>query len=196
MRSSWKYDGEQLVNYVSNNIRAKGEGRIEPFSCSLRRGGPIGKFLSVGGHQKVINNCNRLYEQSSTPKCLHKQGIITAQISYITRNIKQTNGRKKVMIHKYQVHTFPSENISRHTWPSLYWHAGSQWKLSMITQIIEGQVRHFSSWIQLTLGKVQGWWGPRHIMSRGFRGCHQIETTTRKGMARKRYSVFSVNDNP
>src|ERR1043165_7771379 len=33
-------------------------------------------------------------------------------------------------------------------------------------------------------------------MSRGFRGCHRIETTSRKGMASKRYSVFSVNDNP
>src|SRR4051812_39955044 len=33
-------------------------------------------------------------------------------------------------------------------------------------------------------------------MSRGFRGCHRIATTSRKGMASKRYSVFSVNDNP
>ena len=52
-----RYDGEQLVNYVSNNISAKGEGRIEPFSCSLRRGGPIGKVLvhrwSPKGHQQL-----------------------------------------------------------------------------------------------------------------------------------------------
>ena len=40
-----RYDGEQLVNYVSNNISAKGEGQGEPLSCSLRRGGPIGKVL-------------------------------------------------------------------------------------------------------------------------------------------------------
>ena len=76
------------------------------------------------------------------------------------------------------------------------WHAGSQRKLSMITQIIEGQVWYYSSWIQYILGKVQGWWGPRHIMSRGFGGCHRVATTSRKGVASKRYSVFSVNDNP
>ena len=40
-----RYDGEQLVNYVGNNISAKGEGRGEPFSCSLRQGGAIGKVL-------------------------------------------------------------------------------------------------------------------------------------------------------
>src|SRR3954468_12438898 len=40
-----RYDGDQLVNYVGNNVSAKGEGRREPFSCSLRRGGPIGKVL-------------------------------------------------------------------------------------------------------------------------------------------------------
>ena len=31
-----RHDREQLVNYVGNNIGAKGEGRREPFSCSLR----------------------------------------------------------------------------------------------------------------------------------------------------------------
>src|SRR4051812_32126750 len=40
-----RYDGEQLVNYVGNNISAKGKGRREPFSWSLRRGGPIGKVI-------------------------------------------------------------------------------------------------------------------------------------------------------
>src|SRR3954464_4143298 len=40
-----RYDGEHLVNYVGNNVSAKGEGRGEPFSCSLRRGRPIGKVL-------------------------------------------------------------------------------------------------------------------------------------------------------
>src|SRR3954465_2941967 len=78
------------------------------------------KFLSIGGHRKVINNHNRLYGQSSTPKCFHKQGIITAQTSYLRRKIKRTNGivymiirsnkpmkRKNVMIHKYHVFIFP-----------------------------------------------------------------------------------------
>ena len=31
--------------YVSNIVGTKGEGRREPFSCSLKRGGPIGKVL-------------------------------------------------------------------------------------------------------------------------------------------------------
>src|SRR3954463_9139988 len=83
-----RYDGEQLVNYVGNNISDKGEGRREQFSCSLRQGGPIGKVLVHRWSPKVINNCSRLYGQGSTPKCLHKQTIITAQISYITRKIK------------------------------------------------------------------------------------------------------------
>ena len=62
----------------------------------------MARFWSIGGHRKGINNCNRLYGQGSTPKCLHKQTIITAQISYITRKIKETNGREKVMIDKDQ----------------------------------------------------------------------------------------------
>src|SRR3990170_1665263 len=33
------------VSYVGNNVGTKGEGRREPFSCSLKRGGPIGKVL-------------------------------------------------------------------------------------------------------------------------------------------------------
>src|SRR3954468_24519659 len=106
---------EQFVSFVGNNVGTKGEGRKEPFSCSLRRGGPIGKVLVHRWSPKIINNRNRLYGQGSTPKCLHKQTIITAQISYITRQIKQTNGGEKVMIHKYQGYTFPRVSISRHT---------------------------------------------------------------------------------
>ena len=34
---------EYQVSYVGNNIGTKGEGQREPFSCSLKRGGPIGK---------------------------------------------------------------------------------------------------------------------------------------------------------
>src|SRR3954469_25578926 len=48
---------EQFVSYVSNNVGTKGEGRREPFSCSLRRGGPIGTVLlrrwSPKGHQQL-----------------------------------------------------------------------------------------------------------------------------------------------
>ena len=36
---------EKSVSYVGNNVGTKGEGRREPFSCSLKRGGPIGKVL-------------------------------------------------------------------------------------------------------------------------------------------------------
>ena len=47
---------EQFVIYASNNVGTKGEGRREPSSCSLRRGGPIGKVLahrwSPKGHQQ------------------------------------------------------------------------------------------------------------------------------------------------
>ena len=66
---------EQLVNYVGNNISAKGEGRREPFSCSLRRGGPIGKVLVHRWSPKVINNRNRLCGKGSTPRCSHEQRI-------------------------------------------------------------------------------------------------------------------------
>ena len=70
-----RYDGEQLVNYVGNNISAKGERRGEPFSYSLRRGGPIGKVLVHRWSPKVLNNRNRLYGQGSTPRCSHEQRI-------------------------------------------------------------------------------------------------------------------------
>ena len=51
---------EYHVSYVGNNIGTKGEGRREPFSCSLKRGGPIGKFSSIGGYRNVTNNSNRV----------------------------------------------------------------------------------------------------------------------------------------
>ena len=56
---------------------------------------------------------NNLYVQNSTPKCLHKQGIITARIIYIQRKVKQTNGKENVMIHKYQVYIFPKGKQSK-----------------------------------------------------------------------------------
>src|ERR1041385_1371309 len=81
----------------------------------------LAKFSSIGGSQKVIHDSNRLYRQSSTTKCLHKQGIITAQIGHITRKVKQTNGRENVMIHKYEVYIFPKgKQRTIHT-TKLYW---------------------------------------------------------------------------
>ena len=55
----------------------------------------MARFSSIGGYRKVTNNSNKLYGQGGTPKCLHKQTIINAQISHITRKIKQTNGGAK-----------------------------------------------------------------------------------------------------
>src|SRR3954463_5581497 len=73
-----RYDGEQLVNYVGNNISAKGEEQREPFSCSLRRGGPIGKVLVHLWSPKVINNRNRLYGQ-----VVHRSVYISRELSLL-----------------------------------------------------------------------------------------------------------------
>src|SRR3954467_11630388 len=96
-----RFVSEHFVNYVSNNAGTKGEGRREPFSCSLRRGGPIGKVIVHRGSPKSNQQSRHFVRSSITPKCLHKQGIITTQIIYIKRTVKQTNGREKVMTHKY-----------------------------------------------------------------------------------------------
>ena len=66
-----RYVREQLVNYVVKNISAKGEGRREQFSCSLRRGGPVGKVLVHGWSPKIIDNLikgllTRLYTEVFT----------------------------------------------------------------------------------------------------------------------------------
>ena len=103
----------------------------------------LAKFLTIGGHRKVINNRNWLYRQGSTMRCLHKQGIIAAQIIYITRKIKQTNGKEDVVVWSnrpmegekwwYTSITcicFPREKQSKIYLPSLYWHlvnGGCRW---------------------------------------------------------------------
>ena len=38
------------------------------------------------------------YRQSGTIRCLPKQGIISAQLSQITGNVKQKNGKENVII--------------------------------------------------------------------------------------------------
>src|SRR3954463_1673760 len=74
-----RYDEEQLVNYVGNNISAKGEGRREPFSCSLTRGGPLGKVLvHRWSPKKIINNSNRLYGQVA-----HRSVHISRELSLL-----------------------------------------------------------------------------------------------------------------
>ena len=47
-----------------------------------------------GGYRDVINNGNK----GLLTRCIHKQGIIAAQINYITRKIKQTNGRGNLIV--------------------------------------------------------------------------------------------------
>ena len=51
---------EYHVSYVGNNAGTKGEGRREPFSCSLQRGGPIGKVLVHRWLPEVINSRNKV----------------------------------------------------------------------------------------------------------------------------------------
>ena len=74
-----RYDGGQLVNYVGNNISAKGEGRREPSSCSLRRGGPIGKVLvhrwSPKSHQQS--------QQGVTDEIVHQGVYISRELSLL-----------------------------------------------------------------------------------------------------------------
>ena len=51
---------EQHVSYVGNNVGTKGEGRREPFSCSLNEADQQAKFSSIGGYRNVINKSNRV----------------------------------------------------------------------------------------------------------------------------------------
>ena len=58
----------------------------------------MARFSPIGGYLKVTNNSDRWYGQSGTPKCLPKQGVIAAQISLTTREVKQTNGKENVVV--------------------------------------------------------------------------------------------------
>ena len=74
-----RFDGEQLVNDVGNNISAKGKGRKEPFSCSLRRGGSIGKVLvhrwSPKKSSTTVIGC--------TDKAVHRGVYISRELSLL-----------------------------------------------------------------------------------------------------------------
>ena len=56
---AWQRVACQL--YVSNIVGTKGEGQREPFSCSLKRGGPLGKVLVHRWLPNVINKSNRVF---------------------------------------------------------------------------------------------------------------------------------------
>ena len=45
-------------------------------------------------------------------RCLLKQGIITAQLSQITRKFEQNNGKENVLKHVYQGYILPKDKQS------------------------------------------------------------------------------------
>ena len=89
----------QPASSIGNNVDTKGKGQREPFSCSLNEAGQQAKFSSIGGYRNVVTIAVGSYRQSCTPRCLPKQGIISAQISQLTRKVKQNNGKENVSIH-------------------------------------------------------------------------------------------------
>ena len=62
--------------YVSNIVGTKGEGRREPFSCSLQRGGPIGKVLV----HRWWPECYRQFQQGLTDRVVHRGVYISRRI--------------------------------------------------------------------------------------------------------------------
>ena len=53
------------------------------------------------------------YKQSGTTRCLPKQGIITAQLSQITRKVNQNNGKENVFKHIFQGYILPKDKQSK-----------------------------------------------------------------------------------
>src|ERR1043165_3729794 len=76
-----RYDGEQLVNNVGNNISAKGEGRREPFSCSLRRGGPNRQ----GSRPSVVTEKPSPIVTGCTDKVVHRSVYLSRELSLLRR---------------------------------------------------------------------------------------------------------------
>src|SRR3954471_14638147 len=75
-------------------------------SCSLIRGGPIGKVLVPVVTEMSSTRATRLLT-SITPWCLHKQGIIAGQIILYHKETQIDHWKGKAMIHKYHVYNFP-----------------------------------------------------------------------------------------
>ena len=69
---------DRLSIMSATTIGTKGEGRREPFSCSLNEADQLAKFSSIGGYRNVINNSNRVLLTKLYTKVLEKQRIITA----------------------------------------------------------------------------------------------------------------------
>ena len=53
---------EYQVSYVGINVGTKGEGRREPYSCSLNEADQSARFTSIGGYRNVINNSKRVLQ--------------------------------------------------------------------------------------------------------------------------------------
>ena len=69
-------------------------------------------------------------------------------------------------------------------------------------EVVDDNTNHQGTrMVFLVMNSIRTWKSPRVMRTTthyvgSLRGCHRIATTSRKGMARKRYSVFLVNDNP
>ena len=70
----------------------------KPFFCSLNEANQLAKFLPTGGYRNIITTVTGSYRQSGSTRCLPKQGIISAQLSQITGNVKQKNGKENTII--------------------------------------------------------------------------------------------------
>src|SRR3954468_9766442 len=73
-----------------------------------------------GGYRDVINNGNKGYSRGSTPRCLHKQGIIAAQITLYHKEGQTDQWKGKAMIHKYHMYNLPKGKQSMIYMTTLY----------------------------------------------------------------------------
>ena len=65
---------------LATKFGTKGEGRREPYSCSLNEADQSARFTSIGGYRNVINNSNRVSLTRLYIGAFYKQGIISAYI--------------------------------------------------------------------------------------------------------------------
>src|SRR4051812_43351049 len=70
---------DQFVNYVGNIIRAKGEGRREPFSCLIRRGGPNWQ----SSRPSVVTEKSSTIVTSCTDNVAHQSVYISRELSLL-----------------------------------------------------------------------------------------------------------------
>ena len=73
----------QLVGYVGNSVGTKGGGRREPYSYSLRQGGPIGKVPVHRCYRNVNNNKDRF-----TPTALNIESYLRVSVKTSTSGLQ------------------------------------------------------------------------------------------------------------